>query len=88
MRTITANQIANMYSLVQIQTQIATYQSMLDSSLQGGYSLDTTQGRHSVNTQDPSKIQDLLAVWMKAYEIKSGTYTGAQLTHINYTPGL
>jgi hypothetical protein len=88
MRTITANQIANMYTLVQIQEQIATYQSMLDSSLQGSYSLDTTQGRHSVTTSDPQKVESLLAVWMKAHEIKTGTYTGAQLTHVNYTPGL
>lgn len=77
-----------MYTLVQIQTQIATYQSMLDSSLQGGYSLDTTQGRHSVSPSDPGKIESLLALWMDAYEIKTGQYTGAQLTHVNYTPGL
>lgn len=88
MRTITANQIANMYTLVQIQAKIAEYQSMLDSSLQGSYSLDTTQGRHSVTTSDPQKIESLLAIWMQAYEIKTGTYTGAQLTHVNYTPGL
>lgn len=88
MRTITAKQIANMYTLVQIQTQIATYQSMLDSSLQGGYTLDTTQGRHSASPSSPEKIESLLALWMDAYDIKTGQYTGAQLTHVNYTPGL
>ena len=88
MRTITAKQIANMYTLVQIEKQIATYQSMLDSSLQGGYGLDTTQGRLSVNVSDPSKIESLLALWMDAYDIKTGQYTGAQLTHVNYTPNI
>lgn len=88
MRIITAQQIANMYTLVQITEKITYYQSLLDSSLQGAYSLDTTQGRQSVTTTDPDKVQSLLFVWMQAYEIKSGSYTGAQMNHINYTPGL
>ena len=53
MRTITAKQIANMYTLVQIEKQIATYQSMLDSSIGGGY-IDTT--KTSV-TPNPDKIE-------------------------------
>ena len=88
MRTITAKQIANMYTLVQIEKQIATYQSMLDSSIGGGYTLDTTQGRHSVTPTNPNKIESLLALWMDAYDIKTGQYTGAQLTHVNYTPNI
>lgn len=77
-----------MYTLVQIQTQIAKYQSELDSSVSGAYRVDTTQGGHNVTPQPLDKIESLLALWMDAYDIKTGQYTGAQLTHINYTPGI
>lgn len=85
-RLLTANQIANMYTLEQIDAKIVLYQGIIDGALSGSYSLDTTQGRQSVTTSDPDKVSSFLSVWMKAREIKTGVYTGCQKIHINYTP--
>lgn len=85
-RLLTASQIANFYTLEQIDAKIVLYQGIIDGALSGSYSLDTTQGRQSVTTSDPDKISSFLAVWMKAREIKAGTYTGCQIIHANYTP--
>lgn len=83
---MTAQQIANYYTLAQIDAKIALYQTAYDSAVSGGYSLDTTQGRQSVTPPDPDKIATALALWLKAREIKAGTYTGPQMIHANYTP--
>jgi hypothetical protein len=85
-RLLTANQIANMYTLEQIDAKIVLYQGIIDGALSGSYTLDTTQGRQSVTTSDPDKVSSFLSVWMKAREIKTGTYTGCQKIHVNYTP--
>ena len=81
-----AYQIAKYYTLEQIAAKIATYQDAVDGAVTGGYSLDTTQGRQAVTPPDPDKAAKYLALWLKAYEIKSGTYTGPQIIHVNYTP--
>jgi len=81
-----AYQIAKYYTLEQIAAKIATYQDAVDGAVTGGYSLDTTQGRQAVTPPDPDKASKYLALWLKAYEIKSGTYAGAQILHVNYTP--
>jgi hypothetical protein len=86
MAGLSAHQIAEYYSLVDIDAKIATYQAVLDGAASGSYSLDTTQGRQSVTTSDPNKLASLLAVWLKARAIKTGTYTGAQIIPANYTP--
>lgn len=87
MRLLTGYQIAEIYTLEQIDAKIATYQDALDGAATGSYSLDTTQGRQSVTSSDPDKIMSLLSTWIKAREIKSGTYKGAQIYNANYTPG-
>jgi hypothetical protein len=81
-----AYQIAKYYTLEQIDAKIAEYQSAADGAITGSYSLDTTQGRQSVTPSDPDKVMKYLALWLKAREIKAGTYTGAQLIRVNYTP--
>lgn len=81
-----AQQIADYYTLAQIDTKIALYQTAYDAAVSGSYSLDTTQGRQSVTPPDPDKISKALALWLKARDIKAGTYTGPQLIHANYTP--
>lgn len=86
MRHISAQDIADTYTLLEIDAKIATYQAALDGAAQGSYTLDTTQGRQSVTTSDPDKIESLLAIWLKARKIKAGTYTGAQTIAVNYTP--
>lgn len=86
MRHISAQDIADTYTLAEIDAKIATYQTALDSAAGGSYSLDTTQGRQSVTTSDPDKLESLLAIWLKARKIKAGTYTGAQVLQVNYTP--
>lgn len=86
MRHINAFDIADTYTLAEIDAKIATYQAALDGAAGGSYSLDTTQGRQSVTTSDPDKLESLLAIWLKARKIRAGTYTGAQLIQANYTP--
>lgn len=86
MRHISAQDIADTYTLLEIDAKIATYMAALDGSASGSYSLDTTQGRQSVTTSDPDKLESLLAIWLKARKIKAGTYTGAQMLIVNYTP--
>ena len=86
MRVMSPYQIASYYTLAQIDATILKYQTAYDSALSGGYSLDTTQGRQSVTPPDPDKLSTALALWIKAREIKAGTYTGAQIIHVNYTP--
>ena len=83
---MTAYQIAEYYTLAQIDAKIAIYQEAYDGAISGGYSLDTTQGRQSVTPPDPDKLSTALALWLKAREIKAGTYTGTQIIHANYTP--
>ena len=86
-RYLTGYQIANYYTLEQIDAKIAAYQDALDGASTGSYSLDTTQGRQSVTSSDPDKLMTLLSTWIKAREIKAGTYKGAQIYSANYTPG-
>jgi len=70
----------------QIDAKITTLETALLGSAQGGYSLDTTQGRQSVTTASPSSIESLLSVYMKARAIKNGTYEGTRIVSVNYTP--
>ncbi len=86
MRHISAQSIADIHTLAEIDAKIAIYEAALDGSASGSYSLDTTQGRQSVTTADPDKLESLLAVWYKARAIKAGTYTGPQIVQVNYTP--
>ena len=86
MRHVSAQDIADIHTLAEIDAKIATYEAALDGAAQGSYSLDTTQGRQTVTTSDPDKIESLLAIWLKARQIKAGTYTGAQVIAANYTP--
>jgi len=84
---LNAHYIAEIYTLAEIDAKIVTLESALVGAAQGGYSLDTTQGRQSVTaTADPSSVESLLAVYMKARIVKSGAYKGAQKISINYTP--
>lgn len=85
-RFLTGYQIAEFYTLEQIDAKIAQYQAALDGAATGSYTLDTTQGRQSVTATDPDKLMSLLSTWIKAREIKAGTYKGAQIYNANYTP--
>lgn len=86
MTGLTAQYIAAHYTLEQIDAKITLYESNLDAAISGSYSLDTTQGRQSVTVSSPDVLQKYLALWLKARQIKDGTYTGAQIAHVNYTP--
>lgn len=86
MRLPNAYQIANAFTLVQIDEQIASYMSALNGAAQGGYRLDTTQGNQQVTPANPDQVSSLLSIWLKARDIKAGTYQGAQPIHVNYTP--
>lgn len=83
---MTAYQVAEYYTLAEIDAKIVEYQDAYDASLMGGYRLDTTQGAQSRTPPDPARLSEALALWLKARAIKSGTYTGTQIIHANYTP--
>lgn len=86
MRLPSAYDIADIYTLEQIDAKIASYQSALDGAMDGSYSLDSTQGRQSKTTSAPIETSTLLSIWIKARRIKAGTYEGTQCMHVNYTP--
>jgi hypothetical protein len=86
LRLPNAYQIANAFTLIQIDAQIASYMSALNGATQGSYRLDTTQGNQQVTPANPDQVSSLLSIWLKARDIKAGTYAGSQLTHVNYTP--
>lgn len=85
-RLPTAAAIANIYTASQIQAKIAEYQDKIDAAASGGYRLDTTQGAQSSTPANPDQLMTLMSIWMKAYEIKTGTYCGARIINANYTP--
>lgn len=84
---LSAHYIAQIYTLEQIDAKIATLESALIGAAQGGYSLDTTQGRQTVTAPtDPSSVESLLAVYVKARMIKTGDYEGTRIVAGGYTP--
>lgn len=86
-RLLTGYQIAEIYTLEQIDAKIAAYQDALDGATMQSYRIDTTQGANSVTNSSPDQIMTMLSTWIKAREIKAGTYKGAQIYSANYTPG-
>lgn len=64
--------ICNMYTLVQIQEKVDFYIGQVDRATTKLYDKDTTQGRQRVESADIDKISEILAVWLKALECKSG----------------
>lgn len=84
---LSAYQVAEIYTLEQIDAKIATLESALIGSAQGGYSFDSGQHKQSVSPPgDPASIESLLAVYMKARSIKAGTYEGTRLISGGYAP--
>lgn len=84
---LNAYQLAEVYTEEQLTGYITQLQSSLLGAAQGGYSLDTTQGRQSVTPpSDPSSVESLLAVYMKALSIKRGTHEGTRIISGGYAP--
>lgn len=79
--------IAQIYTLEQIDANISKLQDALIGAAQGGYSLDTTQGRQSVTPPtDPASTESLLSVYLKARMIKTGDYEGTRIVAGGYAP--
>jgi len=83
---MTAYDIAECYTLEEIDTQIASLKDAYTGAAGGGYTLDTTQGRQSVTVSSVKDVSRELGLWLKARRIKTGTYTGTQIVYGNYTP--
>ena len=84
---LNAHQLAEIYTEEQLVGYIAKLQDSLLGAAQGGYSLDTTQGRQAVTPPgDPASIESLLSVYMKAQSIIRGTNEGARLFAGGYAP--
>ena len=83
---LSAHYIAQIYTLEQIDAKIVTLESAMTGSAQGGYTFDTGQHKQTVTPADPSSIESLLAVYMKARLIKTGDYKGTRIVSVNYTP--
>ena len=78
--------IAQIYTAEEIRAKITTLEAALTGAAQGGYSFDSGQHRQTVTApSDVSSVESLLAVYMKAYQIKTGAYTGTQIIAGNYT---
>lgn len=87
MGRLSAQYIAQIYTLEQIDAKISALESALIGAAQGGYSLDTTQGRQTVTPpNDPASIESLLNVYLKARMIKTGDYEGTRIVAGGYTP--
>ena len=87
MGRLNAQYIAQIYTLEQIDAKISALESALIGAAQGGYSLDTTQGRQTVTTpSDPASIESLLNVYLKARMIKTGDYEGTRIVAGGYMP--
>ena len=84
---LSAHYIAQIYTLEQIDAKMSTLETALLGAAQGGYSLDTTQGRQAVTPPgDPASIESLLSVYMKARMIKTGDYEGTRIVAGGYAP--
>ena len=84
---LSAQTIATMYTLEQIDAKIVALESSLTGATQGGYSFDSGQHKQTVTPPgNVESIESLLAVYMKARAIKTGAYKGAQIVSVNYTP--
>lgn len=84
---LNAHYIAQIYTLEQIDAKIASTQEKLENAVSGGYSLDTTQGKQTVNTPtDITSIESLLAVYLKARMVKTGDYEGTRIISGGYAP--
>jgi hypothetical protein len=82
---LSAVSIASFYTAEEIAVKIAEYQQILDSAASGSYRLDTTSGAQSVTPPDLGTVSELLQVYLKAYQLKSGTaYT--RLISVDYHP--
>ena len=79
--------IAQIYTLEQIDAKIATLETALTGAAQGGYSLDTTQGKQTVTAPtDIASVESLLNVYLKARMIKTGDYEGTRIVAGGYAP--
>ena len=84
---LNAHYIAQIYTLEQIDAKIATLETALTGAAQGGYSLDTTQGKQTVTAPtDIASVESLLAVYLKARMVKTGDYEGTRIISGGYTP--
>lgn len=83
---LNAHIIAKMYTKSEIEEKIKFYENALQSSAEGGYSLNTSQSNQSASPADITGVERLYALWLKALAIKTGKYTGAKIHAINYTP--
>lgn len=80
-------QIAKNFTLAEIQAKIDIYLTLIDQAAESSkYSLDTTQGRQSVESHDLDKLTSILNTWITAKNILSGN-TGAKLYGADYTRG-
>ena len=79
--------IAQIYTAEEIRAKITTLEAALTGAAQGGYSFDSGQHWQTVTApSDVGSVESLLAVYVKAYQIKTGNYIGTQIASVNYTP--
>lgn len=84
---LNAYQLAELYSADTLMSYIEKLQTSLMSAAQGGYSLDTTQGKQTVTAPtDIASVESLLAVYVKALGIKNGTNEGTRMLSGGYAP--
>ena len=80
--------LCRLYTLEQIETKITFYEEQLDGATVRMYNKDTSQGTQKVESADIGKIEELLAVWLKAKECITGAGTGGgQIVSGNFRTG-
>jgi len=65
--------LSKIYTLSEIETEIAFYKDQLQKATVRSYDKDTTQGRQKVESAEIDKIADILQAWIKAKDYISGT---------------
>jgi hypothetical protein len=77
--------LADIYTLEEINTKITYYMEALEGATVKQYDKDTSQGSQSVESVSMTQIQDVLAIWIKAKQIKTGN-GGVKIFSGNYAP--
>ena len=71
-RTLNPQTICNLYTATEILAKIKIYEEALEGAVTKYYMHDSTQGNQKVEAAEMDKIESVLSVYMKAYELKTG----------------
>jgi len=88
--TLQPNDIAQFYSLADIETKIAFYQDAIDNAaVSKSDQFQDMQASQKVERQSVTELKNLLGIWLKAWQIKTGKDSAtAEIIVADYNPAI